>query len=98
KGSHRRRGGDRGCTDAEEDEPWVDERAAGDLRSGRDAGHGVVARAPRQLENDGALLRLARGELDGGDQLVVGKCRGVETREELGRRDAPLARGAARDD
>ena len=41
---------------------------------------------------------LAHGKLDGGDQLVVGQRRRIEAGEELGRRDAPLARGAARND
>ena len=91
-------GGDRRLADAEEDEPRVRERAPGDVRSRHDAGHGVVAGAARQLENDGALLRLAPRKLDGGDQLVVGKRRSIEAGEELGRGDAPLALGAARND
>ncbi len=85
--------------DAEEDEPRIDERAAGDLRPAprcrpwRSRRSGAPARGWRCARP--AWRRETRS-------AAISSCwrerRGVEAGEELRRRDAPLVRGAARDD
>ena len=91
-------GADRPVADAEEDQARLHQRAAGELRLGDDAGHGVVAGAPGQLQDDAALARLGDGKFDGRDQLVGGERGGIEAGEELRCPYPPLARGGARDD